>query len=86
MKKIKESIVLKSIFGIVVMLVIFSVSVSIIGYKGFTDALLKQYNDGALLIAKTAAMGVDADKPDSYLKLVPVFANVIADMEIVSSI
>ena len=67
MKKIKESIVLKSIFGIVVMLVIFSVSVSIIGYKGFTDALLKQYNDGALLIAKTAAMGVDADKTDSYL-------------------
>ena len=68
MKKISQSIVLKSISGIVVILVIFSVSVSIIGYKGFTDALLKQYSDGALLIAKTAAMAVEADKTDSYLK------------------
>lgn len=66
MKKLNESVVFKSVSGIVVMLVVFSTAVSIIGFKGFTNALLTQYSEGALLVADTAAMSIDADKMESY--------------------
>ena len=66
MKKPNKSVVFKSVSGIVVMLVVFSATVSIIGYKGFTNALLSQYTDGALLVAETAAVSVNADKIESY--------------------
>ena len=66
MKKPNESVVFKSVSGIVVLLVVFSAIVSVIGYKGFTDALLEQYSDGALLIADSAALSINADEMDSY--------------------
>lgn len=68
MKKPNESVVFKSVSGIVVILVVFSVAVSIIGYKGFTNALWSQYSDGALLVADTAAQLVDADEIENYAK------------------
>ena len=66
MKKPNESVVVKSVSGIVVLLVVFSAIVSVIGYKGFTDALLEQYSDGTLLIADSAALSVKADEMDNY--------------------
>ena len=56
MKKPNESVVFKSVSGIIVLLVVFSAIVSVIGYKGFTDALLEQYSDGTLLIADCRAV------------------------------
>lgn len=49
------------------MLIVFSTIVSVIGYRGITEALLDQYNKGALLIANTAALSVNADDMDSYI-------------------
>ena len=66
MKKIRQSVAFKSIAGILLLLVVFSVIISIIGYHSFTDALLTQYADGAFLTAKAAAQYVDPDQMDAY--------------------
>ena len=65
-KKPKFSIVFKSVLGIVSLLIVFSVIVSVIGFKSFTDALLEQYSEGAFLTAKTAVMELDSDKMEEY--------------------
>ena len=41
--KPKVSIIFKSILGIVALLIVFSIIVSIIGFRNFTGALLEQY-------------------------------------------
>ncbi len=66
MKRLKQHVTVKSITGIVALLVLFSVIVSIIGYRTFTNALLNQYAEGAFLTAQTAAELVDADRMDEY--------------------
>ncbi|MER2236158.1 MAG: hypothetical protein ABS901_07375, partial [Candidatus Limivicinus sp.] len=66
MKFWKQHAAVKSISGIVLLLVVFSLIVGIIGYKGFTQALLEQYADGAFMTADTAAQVVDADRIDAY--------------------
>ena len=66
MKKPNESVVFKSVSGIVILLVVFSAIVSVIGYNSFTDALLEQYSNGALLIADSAALTISADEMDNY--------------------
>ena len=66
MKTLREHAALRSISGIVLLLVIFSAIVSAIGFRGFTDALLTQYADGAFLTAQTAALMVDTDRMDAY--------------------
>lgn len=65
-KKPKVSIIFKSILGIVILLIVFSVIVSIMGFNNFTDALLDQYSDGAFRTANTAVMEFDAGKIDDY--------------------
>ena len=60
------SVVFKSVFGIISILVIFSVIVSIMGYNSFTAALLEQYTDDAFNTANTALAGIDADRMDAY--------------------
>ncbi len=60
------SVVFKSVFGIIAILVIFSVIVSIMGYNSFTAALLEQYTDDAFFTANTASAGIDADRMDTY--------------------
>ena len=67
MKKLRQHVAFKSIGGIVLLLVLFSGIVSAIGYNGFTEALLSQYEDGAFRTAETAADFVDADRIDAYL-------------------
>ncbi len=66
MKRLRQHVTFKSISGIVLLLVLFSVIVGVIGYRTFTDALLNQYAEGAFLTARTAAELVDADRLDEY--------------------
>jgi hypothetical protein len=66
MKRLKRHDAVKSITGIVLLLVVFSAIVSVIGYNSFTDALMKQYANGAFLTAEAAAMCLDADRMDAY--------------------
>ncbi len=66
MKRPSESIVFRSLCGIVLLLAVFAVVINAIGYKVFTDALLAQYADGAFRTADTAAYYVDSDRMDAY--------------------
>ena len=66
MKRLRQHVTIKSIAGIVLPLVLFSIIVSVIGYRTFTNALLDQYAEGAFLTAQTAAELVDADRMDEY--------------------
>ena len=67
-RKKKISIIFKSVAGIVLLLAVFSLIVSIIGYNSFTEALLSQYADGAFRTAETAAMELDTDKMEEYVQ------------------
>ena len=64
--KPKVSIVFKSILGIVILLIVFSLIVSMMGFRNFTDALLDQYSDGAFRTANTAVMEFDVSKIEDY--------------------
>ena len=64
--KPEVSIILKSVFGIVILIIVFSVIVSIMGFRNFTDALLDQYSDGAFRTANTAVMEFDVSKIEDY--------------------
>ena len=64
--KLNNRIVFKSLFGIVLLLTVFSAIVSAIGSHVFTDALLNQYSEGAFRTADAAALAVDADRMDIY--------------------
>ncbi len=66
MKLLKKRAAIKSIGGIVLLLVIFFAVVSVIGFNSFTEALLSQYSEGAFLTAETAARILDADRMDEY--------------------
>ncbi|MBP0969702.1 MAG: SpoIIE family protein phosphatase [Oscillospiraceae bacterium] len=66
MKKLRQHITFKSISGIVLLLLVFSVIISVIGNHGFTDALLNQYSDNAFHTARIAAVVVDGDRIDEY--------------------
>ncbi len=64
--KPKVSIVFKSILGIIILLVVFSLIVSFMGFNNFTEALLDQYSDGAFRTADTAVMEFDVSKIEDY--------------------
>ena len=66
MKNLRHHATFKSISGIVLLLLVFSVITSLIGNRGFTDALLEQYSDNAFHTARIAAVVVDADRIDAY--------------------
>ena len=68
MKKIKENIIVKTILILVVVLVAFTVLVSVIGYQEVTQALLDQYSEGAFRTAGIAARFVDHDKIDEFMR------------------
>lgn len=65
-KRPQKSIILKSALGIASLLIAFSVIVSVIGFRIFTDALLEQYSAGAFETAATAAAELDAGRIDEY--------------------
>ena len=66
MRKLRESIVFKSITGIILPLVILSLAVAFIGYRSFTDGMLELYEKGAVEIAQTAADEIDAEQLNEY--------------------
>ena len=68
MKFLRQHAAVKSIGGIILLLVVFFAIVITIGYNSFTDALLDQYSDGAFLTAETAAQLVDADMMEEYAR------------------
>ena len=67
-KLFRQHATVKSIAGIVLLLVLFSMIVLTIGFNIFTDALLEQYAEGAYLTAKTASQYVNADEMEDYLQ------------------
>ena len=67
MSRMRDSVVFKSIFGIVLLLVVYSVVVSIIGIRNFSEVMLEQYADGAFRTANTAAYVFNPDDLDDFL-------------------
>ncbi len=67
-KKSGVGIVFKSVSGIVFLLGLFSAMVSVIGFSGFTDALLKQYTDDAFHTADTASLLVEPEHMEEYVR------------------
>ncbi len=64
MRKLRNpgrSIVFKSLSGVVVLLVVFSVTVSLLGYHGFTEAMLKEYSESAFQAAKMVDFVIEMD-------------------------
>ena len=73
LKNYKKSIAFRSISGIVALLVIFAGIMGYIGYDGFHDSTLEQYEEGALLTAQTAADIIDGEDLYRYVQSKPVF-------------
>ncbi len=68
MKNLRQHATVKSITGIVLLLILFSAIVLTIGYNILTDALLEQYSQGAYLTAKAASQYINADDMDAYVQ------------------
>ncbi|MCR5567283.1 MAG: SpoIIE family protein phosphatase [Clostridiales bacterium] len=66
MKLLKQHAAVKSIGGIVLLLLVFFATVSLIGFNSFTEALLSQYSEGAFMTAEIAAGRLDADRMEEY--------------------
>ena len=66
-RKTSRSIVSKTVIGIIMMLLGFAVIIILIGYYGFTEALLKRYSEDAFWAAYSAQVYVDPDMLDSYM-------------------
>lgn len=66
-RKVSRSIVSKTVIGIIMMLLGFAVIIILIGYYGFTDALLKRYSEDAFWAAYSAQVYIDPDMLDSYM-------------------
>ncbi len=67
MRRLKANVIVKSITGIVLLLVIFSVIVGVIGYRKFTVAMAEQYADGGFRTAWAAVNMLDEDRIDEYM-------------------
>lgn len=65
-KKKSTGIIFKSIAGLVIMFTVFSAAIAITGFNSFTDALLDQYYEGALNIARAANAELDGSKTEEY--------------------
>ena len=65
-KPFSKSIVFKTIFMLVVVLLIYTVIVCGIGYREVSDALLEQYSDGAFRTAGVAAQMLDPNIIEEY--------------------
>ena len=66
-KKIRSSLAFNIIGGIILLLVVFGIIVSGIGYYSFTDAFKKEYSTTTSHIADTATTLINGDHLDDYL-------------------
>lgn len=64
-RNMRQSIMFRSISVMVFLLLLFSLIVSVFGYRAFTDILLEQFADGAFRVAHGAANYVNADRLDA---------------------
>ena len=67
-KRVFHGLTFNIIMAVTVLLLVFCVVTSAIGYFKFTDALTKEYTDSALNTANTAAELVKNDNIDAYLE------------------
>jgi len=65
--KSRRSIASKTVLGIVLMLLLFAIIIILIGYYGFTNALLERYSEDAFWAAYSAQVYVDPDMLGSYM-------------------
>lgn len=66
-KKKISRLVLLVMAMIMVMLIVFAVAATYIGYKQFTNAFTQQYTDTAISIARVARVLVNPDRLDTYI-------------------
>ena len=67
--RISRSIAFKSILVIVFLLTVFTLIISVIGYKATSDSLFDQYTEDAFQVAHAAAFVIDGDEFDEVVKL-----------------
>ncbi len=67
-KQLRKNLAFNVIGAIVIMLIIFSVIVSTIGYLSFTNAFKKEYDETTYHMTNTATASVDPTRIDYYLK------------------
>ena len=68
LKSPRSSVVVRAIGVVVIILFIFSILVSIIGYREFSDNLMYLYVDGAFRTADVAMSNLDPDRMDAYVE------------------
>ncbi len=68
MRHITSGISFRIIFSTVLMIFVFELIASVIGYLQFTKSMTKEYRESAFRTALTAATLVNGDKIDSYLE------------------
>ncbi|MDO4206315.1 MAG: PP2C family protein-serine/threonine phosphatase [Lachnospiraceae bacterium] len=67
MKKIRSSLSVNIIGGIILLLIVFGLIVSVIGYFSFTDAFKTEYSTTTYHMADTATTLINGDHVDDYL-------------------
>ena len=67
--RISRSIAFKSILVIVFLLTVFTLIISVIGYRATSDSLFDQYTEDAFQVAHAAAFVIDGDEFDEVVKL-----------------
>ncbi len=68
MKRLGRSITVKSVSGIILLLVLFALIVSAVGHRAVTEALYQQFEEEAFHVAASAAEMIDPDQIDSYFR------------------
>ena len=68
LKRVTSGLAFRIISGMLLLLLGFVLSISIIGYMRFTESLTNEYNDSAFRTAETAAAFIDGDKIEEYLE------------------
>ncbi len=66
--RFRQSIGIKILTGVIMILAIFAAIVGYTGYKEFTDLLLEQYADGAFRTADSAALTLNPDHIDRFIE------------------
>lgn len=67
LQKLRSNLAFNIISAIVILLLVFSIIVSTIGYVSFTNALKREYSETTFHMADTAATLVNGDRIDDYL-------------------
>lgn len=69
--KIRGSMTFRMVGTVVLLLTVFGVIVSVIGYISFTNAFKREYSTSTYHMAVTAATLINADSIDDYLESIP---------------